>query len=570
MKLQLTLIYSLCLLIFTSCNKNSKKESNDPYNFNFERNYSENNNEFSWEISGTYFKIRKDTINKFEGNSSCSIINPNNLKSSTGRLRIFQKVRICPTNNEIKISIYLKGKKIQNCMIKAYLLDQNEQIVIEDSLAFHPSIDWTNYNFKLKNADCELLFLEFIIGKGSEIWVDNLNVTQNGESINILRNKEISNSQIFGNRIIEKSFLWQKDSELSLSDSLTDFENYNVVGIGETVHGAKEMVLYRNSLIKYLIKKYNYTTVILEAPDFYMNEANKFINGEISDERILMNYRKHFAQYYNYAISNIELFKWLKEYNLKHDNNVVVLGMDVSHEWRTYIHKYLGKFNFPIINEIDNNIKSHNIKTAVDIINKNQDFLVDKMGATYYDSLQFIVKKIIDFNSVYDSRSNNKSRDLIMYHNIIKLIPPDKNESCQKTIICGHFEHLGKGTFLNDPLTKTVGSMLADELKDKYFVIAEITGGGTNQSGSFFIQPNSINKLQKPDDSSIEFLFKNMNNCYVNTNDISKDIPELITIRSIGGRINDFNQFVTCNFKTRCDGIIYIKECTPIEIVLSQ
>lgn len=101
-----------------------------------------------------------------------------------------------------------------------------------------------------------------------------------------------------------------------------DLTGVEVLMLGEASHGTKEFYLEKNEVIKYLIANDDYTQIGFEHLDAAFAKINDFIQGKTNDLFAAM---KDLRAYRTQEF--VELFGWLKAYNLKHpDRKVAVFG----------------------------------------------------------------------------------------------------------------------------------------------------------------------------------------------------------------------------------------------------
>ncbi|RZJ80387.1 MAG: hypothetical protein EOO47_07745 [Flavobacterium sp.] len=101
-----------------------------------------------------------------------------------------------------------------------------------------------------------------------------------------------------------------------------DLAGVTVLMLGEASHGTKEFYLEKNKIIQYLVNNDGYTQIGFEYLDTDFEKINDFIHGKAQH---LPSAMKNLRAYRTKEF--VELFQWLKAYNLKtHKNKVSVFG----------------------------------------------------------------------------------------------------------------------------------------------------------------------------------------------------------------------------------------------------
>jgi erythromycin esterase len=101
-----------------------------------------------------------------------------------------------------------------------------------------------------------------------------------------------------------------------------------VVALGEPAHGVHEPIAFRNRLFRFLVENCGFTAIVLEAGLAESKPAADFVAGdggtaEEAARRLTIG---------NAAPENIELFKWMRQYNADpaHNTKIKVYGMDMQ------------------------------------------------------------------------------------------------------------------------------------------------------------------------------------------------------------------------------------------------
>lgn len=108
------------------------------------------------------------------------------------------------------------------------------------------------------------------------------------------------------------------------------FCNKRIIAIGEATHGSHQEQVFKSDLIKTLVQKKEYNTIILEASYYAVLPLNRYIQSDsISDIRseMINDYRLSWIWKTD---EYVELLDWLKLYNMTSVKKVKVIGIDVD------------------------------------------------------------------------------------------------------------------------------------------------------------------------------------------------------------------------------------------------
>lgn len=117
-------------------------------------------------------------------------------------------------------------------------------------------------------------------------------------------------------------------SLLPLKDFIGDAR---IVGLSEAVHGGTEPMAFRNTLFRFLVEEMDFAAIVLESGLTESRVLNDYVTG--SDMSLDDAVRQGFTFGFHDFRQNIELLRWLREYNDAlgtGEPKVEIFGIDVS------------------------------------------------------------------------------------------------------------------------------------------------------------------------------------------------------------------------------------------------
>ena len=117
---------------------------------------------------------------------------------------------------------------------------------------------------------------------------------------------------------------------MNISKLADKIKDYKIIGLGEATHGQLKLNEFRNKLIKYLVKKYNFRVIVLEE----QYSCSKILDKYIKDKNI--SYLDGIDAFPFLSKTFVNLLNWLKSYNKKNKNKVSIIGIDCNDECPKY------------------------------------------------------------------------------------------------------------------------------------------------------------------------------------------------------------------------------------------
>jgi len=517
---------------------------NDSLNLNFNRNLYRDN----WSSLRNNCKTELDSLQKKSGRASL-FIGAFSVENQKSYCTLSQNIYLPDNFQHLTVSIYSKGDAD-----KAYLKifnTNNGKVDQADSIFLENSDEWEKSELHLDHSSSRILHVEVKLEGSSSFWIDQLEIKLDNKDLYKIPVKQIA----FDSKTMKSIQSAEPLDTFSLhyEKQLSIIGDKKVIGIGESLHGSHEMSIWRNQLIKYLVQNENCKLVILEGPNDFVSRLDHYIQSQDMEEPTLVFDGQ--AQIFHYTEEMLELIRWLKNYNQTASKKVKIAGMDIYND-------YEGKYKAILSSRDDSLLTRLNKIFDPRILHKeilnSKNYIINLLSTEKYDQLS---KLVYDNICLYTTTVNarNDIRDSCMFENAKDLIA-NYTDSNEKTVICGHLEHMVKDRFSTN--FTNLGSYLNNQYKNKYFVIAQLAG-----NGDYFAAGRSY-KLLPPKMNSIESLcsFNKSDAFIIQTKDIQKSKNDEFLHRNIGG-FSDYKQFypitkLTDNF----DALLFIKESTPLQV----
>jgi erythromycin esterase len=146
------------------------------------------------------------------------------------------------------------------------------------------------------------------------------------------------------------------------SGSLRDLEplaamvgDARIVGVGEATHSSSEFFTLKHKIFRELVEEKGFTTFALEAPWSTGLELDRYIVSGVGDPREIM--RREFQDAYKFwnVQEYLDLFEWMRSYNLTHTRKLHFVGDDVGYASPALLDRvtsYVGKTRPALLPEI--------------------------------------------------------------------------------------------------------------------------------------------------------------------------------------------------------------------------
>jgi erythromycin esterase-like protein len=483
--------------------------------------------------------------------------------------------------NSFSISLNTKCENIEKAKLYVTGLDWDENVLFYDSLDIKAA-KWTKKAFS------------FPVRKSAFL---NVRMQVTGDTVHL--QKEQTQSMWYDTIIVKadnrnlhssKPIIKTKDEQLN-KEKITPvnineyaglyplFAGKTIIGLGETIHGSKEIGQASYNLIKNRILQGNCRMILLEVPLDISLLWELYIQGILPEESLVeitkeINILSPFQQ----EEITSELLRWLRKYNRQNAGKVHLFGMDVVSGWpyrtriavRDFITTYVNDSNveglFPLLDFLhkrDGCLLSECFK-------EYEAYLIDQIGTDYFEILASILSQYtIRVEGVFLAPFMERgyyygiiSRDCFMWANTKMLVDLFLKEN-ETAIIYAHNGHLNKLNTFVYPQNYSLGYYLSQHYGDKYVSVAILSGSGY-YTGMDFVRNMFKEEVLLPPDNSIEKLCQSVGLdmfCYP-----VDAIPDNVRyIRHIGRGDQGNEQFKYQATKRRNDYIIYIDKSSPAE-----
>lgn len=174
-------------------------------------------------------------------------------------------------------------------------------------------------------------------------------------------------------------------------------DNVQCVGLGEVLHGGKEITQAKAKIVQYLVEKRGYRAFLFEYPNaalsllnYYLQE--KKLHSPDTLKMIATNALK--GSVYQFDTSFINLLIWLKHFNLKHPtDHIAVKGVDITGASGAFSDYFMHNFSALLDSNTRHYIDKNRNKIPIDSItqtllsriSKNRDSLRLKLKKYYAD-----------------------------------------------------------------------------------------------------------------------------------------------------------------------------------------
>ena len=360
----------------------------------------------------------------------------------------------------------------------------------------------------------------------------------------------------------------------SSSRDLTFLQNYikdrNIVSLGESTHGSKEIFQIKHRLIKYLIEECGYTVFAIEANMIECSILNNYIQkGKGDPEQLLANL--------GYWVWNthevLDLIKWMRNYNIDHLTKIKFTGFDMqSYAYSLYnLNKLVKDESLNLgnhlteINKIDSVIRSNQANRIYQVSDsikaemyknciglQNEIKTLDSSELIEYTNLIQYSQLLTQYATRYSTnKPEHGYRDSCMAQNLNWIKTQNPNS---KIIVWAHNGHVKRDKY-------TMGEYLVS-----FGITPYVIGFSTSKGQYTAISEGKIqdNILQLPNDSCYEFYFDQVEspNYFIDLRSSRlncKFLNKPLKFREIGS-MKRKEQFFESTLVNEYDAIIHIQK----------
>jgi len=270
-------------------------------------------------------------------------------------------------------------------------------------------------------------------------------------SFNLLAQEALPVSSL--NNIIKPIATLQPDSSFDDIKFLQEtFKEKDLIALGEVTHGTKEVYMYKDRLIRYLVSSLEYKAIAFESDYSSLEDIDNYINGEIDTVSMSTNYKP--------------LFSWLRNFNKGKDryDKVHVYGLEIR-EFSGAIDKILAttKQISAVDKEVLLRVKALPFTQIPNTSLKGLKEVCSRLPKTLYSKM---LMQLIENYPNFIRSGKVGFRDKAMAEIAIAIKESTANK---KLIIWAHNGHVAKTALYGKP---TMGEYLVKHYNDKYYVIA--------------------------------------------------------------------------------------------------
>ena len=364
-------------------------------------------------------------------------------------------------------------------------------------------------------------------------------------------------------------------------------DNVSVVAIGEAAHGCKDFQELKLSVLKKMVKDYDFRAFALEADYGECATINRYIQGGDGDiESIVKTFS--FPIYRTKQME--ELISWMREYNstASEGKKLRFYGFDMQNPETSYefLKSYCTSKGLTSADEFDKKldciekgeISVESAKAVIDFVNGLKEKIgdIDVANADDRDA-------VFELNTVRQSMetftNSNESyytlRDSDMAGNIEAVLDIEKKIGSGKLVIAAHDGHIAK---IGNGYT-SMGAVLSNDLKDAYYSIGTDFWKVTDNIKVLEKKKRSIQSFISADPFAAQARFAKDKQYLLDFSDIKEGsilyslINSPLRMGSLGEGYTWMMRIVQSSYRPKAmpsglyDAMIFVYEGSPIEII---
>lgn len=422
------------------------------------------------------------------------------------------------------------------------------------------------------------------------VFLDRMAISINGDDLNDAEERETPDKES-ELKLDRAEIIDLCDPEKNFDPSkLPSFLNEKqIIGLGESVHGASKVNEIAYEIIKDQVKNHNCKHIVFERSMTSGLYLEMFIQGRLpnlTEEETLQRIKNEQISSSQDGIDNlINLLLFLKDYNSKAEKKVHIWGVDPPLTGRghfnyfaDYILSFTNEDNFitlkPLLEIFEHPaLYPTTNEELFSMLNEKRPEMEKIMGEENYRVFKYVLEKFSYFfdddprltPNPKDSRERKlykelNNRDIYKWYRtkgITELFPLSKDN---RMLIYMHESHLGKGKNLPDAMyvPKIFGRYLSENFGDQYASVNMLIGKGERKVRTQYGFDRE--KIEYPPANSIEYagLKSNIPAFYYST----QALPEKPFYTKNLGFTTESMQFNLLINKDKYDGFIFIDKTT--------
>ena len=377
------------------------------------------------------------------------------------------------------------------------------------------------------------------------------------------------------------------NSYMKTVDDIKISDNVNVVAIGEAAHGCKDFQEIKLSVLKKMVKDYDFRAFALEADYGECATINRYIQGGDGDIESIV---KIFSFPIYRTKQMEELISWMREYNstVSEGEKLRFYGFDMQNPETSYefLKNYCTSKGLTSADEFDKKlyciekgeISVESAKVVIDFVTGLKEKIgdIDVANADDRDA-------VFELNTVRQSMetftNSNESyytlRDSDMAGNIEAVLDIEKKIGSGKLVIAAHDGHIAK---IGNGYT-SMGAVLSNDLKDAYYSIGTDFWKVTDNIKVLEKKKRSIQSFISADPLAAQARFAKDKQYLLDFSDIKEGsslyslINSPLRMGSLGEGYTWMMRIVQSSYRPKAmpiglyDAMIFVYEGSPIEII---
>ena len=377
------------------------------------------------------------------------------------------------------------------------------------------------------------------------------------------------------------------NSYMKTVDDIKVSDNVNVVAIGEAAHGCKDFQELKLSVLKKMVKDYDFRAFALEADYGECAAINRYIQGGDGDIESIV---KIFSFPIYRTKQMEELISWMREYNstVSEGEKLRFYGFDMQNPETSYefLKNYCISKGLTSAEEFDKNldciekgeISVESAKAVIDFVTGVKEKIgdIDVANADDRDA-------VFELNTVRQSMETfTKSdesiytlRDSDMAGNIETVLNIEKKIGSGKLVIAAHDGHIAK---IGNGYT-SMGAVLSNDLKDAYYCIGTDFWKVTDNIKNFQKKNRSIQSFISADPLAAQARFAKDKQYLLDFSDIKEGdslyslINSPLRMGTLGEGYTWMMRIVQSSYRPKAmpsglyDAMIFVYEGGSIEII---
>lgn len=364
-------------------------------------------------------------------------------------------------------------------------------------------------------------------------------------------------------------------------------DNVNVVAIGEAAHGCKDFQEIKLSVLKKMVKDYDFRAFALEADYGECATINRYIQGGDGDiESIVKTFS--FPIYHTKQME--ELISWMREYNstVSEGKKLRFYGFDMQNPETSYefLKNYCISKGLTSAEEFDKNldciekgeVSPESAKAVIDFVTGLKEKIgdIDVANADDRDA-------VFELNTVRQSMETFTKRDESYYTlrdgdmagNIEDILDIEKRIGSGRIVIAAHDGHIAK---VRSGYT-SMGAVLSNDLKEAYYSIGTDFWKVTDNIKVLEKKKRSIQSFISADPLAAQARFAKDKYYLLDFADIKEGsslyslINSPLRMGSLGEGYTWMMRIVESSYRPKAlpvslyDAMIFVYEGSPIEII---